>query len=250
MRTWVRSISWERRTRLLEVENLQSGYGPLQVLWDVSLEVRDGEFVAFLGPNGAGKTTTLRTISGLIRPRAGEVRFMGKPIGGQPAYQISKMGVSYLTEDLNLFRKMSVRENLILGAYSVQDKKKIRDSLEYVLDLFPVLKERQNQRAGTLSGGERKMLALGRGLMSDPKILLVDEPSLGLAPKLVRSVFEALQELNRRGITILLVEQNVSTSLHVTDRGYVIEQGRIVLQGASVDLLRNRHVKEAYLSVR
>jgi len=235
---------------LLEVSNLSSGYGHLQVLWDVSPRVSEGEFVALLGPNGAGKTTLLRTIAGLIQPWTGEVKFMGKQIGDLPAHQITRMGLSFITEDLNLFTGMSVRENLLLGAYTRRDKEKVKDSLDYVLDLFPVLAERQNQLAGTLSGGERKMLALGRGLMSDPCLLLVDEPSLGLAPKLVLLVFEALQELNRRGVTILLVEQNIGMSLRIADRGYVLEQGRIVLEGTNADMLENKHVKEAYLGIK
>lgn len=235
--------------KLLEVRSLNSGYGYLQVLWDVSLKVSEGEFVALLGPNGAGKTTLLRTVAGIIDPWAGEIRLMGKPIGGLPAHQIHKRGLSFIPEDLNLFEEMTVHENLLLGAHGIRDKKKIRDSLDYVLDLFPVLAERRNQLAGTLSGGERKMLALGRGLMSNPRLLLVDEPSLGLAPKLVLSVFEALQKLNQRGVTILLVEQNVGMSLHITDRGYVLEQGRMALKGASADLLGNAHVKAVYLGL-
>lgn len=233
---------------MLEASDLQASYGYLQVIWDVSLKISEGEFVALIGPNGAGKTTTLRTISGIIKPKAGEVRFMGKLIGGLSPDLISRMGISFITEDLNLFTGMSVRENLLLGAYGVRDKK-ITGFLDYVFNLFPVLKERQKQLAGTLSGGERKMLAIGRGLMGIPKMLLVDEPSLGLAPKLALSVFDALRELNQRGITILLVEQNVSTSLHITDRGYVLEHGRIVLEGKSADLVENEYVKEVYLGL-
>jgi len=234
---------------LLEIKNLSSGYGHLQVLRDVSLEVSEGEFIALLGPNGAGKTTLLRTITGIIQPWAGEIEFMGQQIGGLPTPQIARAGISFITEDLNLFGGMSVRENLILGAYTGRDRKKIQKSLDYVLDLFPVLGERRNQLAGTLSGGERKMLAVGRGLMSDPRLLLVDEPSLGLAPMLVLSVFKALQELRQRGVTILLVEQNVSTSLQIAERGYILEQGRIVLEGKSAGLLEDEHVKEAYLGL-
>jgi branched-chain amino acid transport system ATP-binding protein len=234
---------------LLEVNHLNSGYGHLQVLWDVSLQVSEGEFIALLGPNGAGKTTLLRTIAGIIEPWAGEITFMDQPIGGLPTPQITRSGVSFITEDLNLFARMSVRENLVLGAYIGKDRKKTRESLDYVLNLFPVLGERQNQLAGTLSGGERKMLAVGRGLMSEPRLLLVDEPSLGLAPMLVLSVFQALQELKQRGVTILLVEQNVNTSLHIAERAYILEQGRIVLEGESADLLQNQHVKEAYLGI-
>ncbi len=234
---------------MLEIKNLNSGYGHLQVLWDVSLEISEGEFLALLGPNGAGKTTLLRTITGIIQPWAGEIEFMGQQIGGLPTPQIARAGISFITEDLNLFGGMSVRENLILGAYTGRDRKKIQKSLDYVLDLFPVLGERRNQLAGTLSGGERKMLAVGRGLMSDPRLLLVDEPSLGLAPMLVLSVFKALQELRQRGVTILLVEQNVNMSLQIAERGYILEQGRIVLEGKSAGLLEDEHVKEAYLGL-
>jgi branched-chain amino acid transport system ATP-binding protein len=228
---------------------LQAGYDFLQVVWGVSLTIAEGEFVVLIGPNGAGKTTILRTIAGILKPKAGEVRLMGKLIGGVSPDRISNMGISFITEDLNLFTGMSVRENLLLGAYSVRDAKRVKDTLEYVFNLFTVLKERQKQLAGTLSGGERKMLAIGRGLMANPKVLLVDEPSLGLAPLLAVAVFNALQELNKSGNTILLVEQNVSTSLHITDRGYVLEQGRIVLEGKSADLLENQYVKEVYLGL-
>lgn len=234
---------------MLEVKGLDSGYGFLQVLWDVSLNVSEGEFVALLGPNGAGKTTTLKTIAGLLRSKAGEVKFQGKPIRNLPAHKISQMGISFVSESLNLFTGMSVRENLLLGAYTVRDRRKQLDSLEFVFHLFPRLKERASQLAGTLSGGERKMLAIARGMMSDPVLLLVDEPSLGLAPKLVLAVFDALETLRQRGVTILLVEQNVNTTLHITDRAYVLEQGRIVLEGKSADLLENEHVRNAYLGL-
>jgi len=234
---------------VLEVRGLNAGYDFLQVLWDVSLHVSEGEFVALLGPNGAGKTTTLRTIAGLIPPMTGEVFFRGEAIGNLPAYRISRMGISYISESLNLFTNMSVQENLLLGAYAVQDKRKELESLDFVFGLFPRLAERRHQLAGTLSGGERKMLAIARGMMSNPRLLLVDEPSLGLAPNLVQNVFAALQELRQRGVTILLVEQNVNATLEITDRGYVLEQGRIVLEGQSSDLRENEHVRSAYLGL-
>lgn len=234
---------------MLEVKNLQAGYDYLQVLWDVSLRVSQGEFVALLGPNGAGKTTILRTIAGVITPMAGEVRLHGESIGGLPAHQIHRKGLSFVPEDLNLFAGMTVHENLLLGAYGIRDKSRVKESLDLVLDLFPRLAERRNQLAGTLSGGERKMLGVARGLMSGPNLLLVDEPSLGLAPVLVMSVLETLQELNRNGVTILLVEQNANMTLHLTDRSYVLEQGRIALEGRSADLLENEHVQEAYLAL-
>lgn len=234
---------------MLEVKNLQAGYDYLQVLWDVSLHVSQGEFVALLGPNGSGKTTILRTIAGVITPMAGKVRLNGEPIGGLSAHQIHRKGLSFVPEDLNLFAGMTVHENLLLGAYGIRDKSRVKESLDLVLDLFPRLAERRNQLAGTLSGGERKMLGVARGLMSGPSLLLVDEPSLGLAPLLVMSVLEALQELNRNGVTILLVEQNVNMTLHLTDRSYVLEQGRIALEGTSASLLENEHVQEAYLAL-
>jgi branched-chain amino acid transport system ATP-binding protein len=235
---------------MLEITNVNAAYGHLQVLWDVSMTVPEGGFIALIGPNGAGKTTTLNTIAGLIRPSSGEIELMDVPLAGLPAYEVSQMGVSLVPQDLNLFAGMSVIDNLILGAYANRrDKQKVSQSLDFVFDLFPVLADRKKQLAGTLSGGERKMLALGRGLMAEPKVLLVDEPSLGLAPLLVKAVFEALQELNRRGITILLVEQNVRATLKMAQYGYVLEQGHIVLQGNSSDLLEGQHVREAYLGV-
>lgn len=232
---------------MLEVKDVSAGYSFLQVLWGVSLHVAQGEFVALVGPNGAGKTTTLRTIAGLIAPGRGEVLFKGEPIGGTAAHKVSRMGISFISESLNLFTAMSVRENLLLGAYIVRDKRRQLETLDFVLHLFPRLKERHNQLAGTLSGGERKMLAIARGMMSNPDLMLVDEPSLGLPPNLTMDVFRALEMLRQRGVTILLVEQNVNTTLHMTDRAYVVEQGRIVLEGRSQDLLENKHVREAYL---
>lgn len=236
-------------TALLEVENLNAGYGFLQVLWDVSLRVEKGEFVALLGSNGAGKTTTLRAIAGFIHPKKGDIRFKGQSIAGKPAYAISRMGIGFISESLNLFTNMTVRENLLLGAYQVRDKKKQLESLDFVYNLFPRLKERENQLAGTMSGGERKMLAIARGMMPRPELLLVDEPSLGLAPQLVVSVFRALESLRQQGVTILLVEQNVKATLRITDRGYVLEQGKIALQGKSAELANNEHVKTAYLGI-
>jgi ABC-type branched-subunit amino acid transport system ATPase component len=221
---------------LLEVKDVSAGYSFLQVLWGVSLHVAQGEFVALVGPNGAGKTTTLRTIAGLIAPGRGEVLFKDEPIGGTAAHKVSRMGISFISESLNLFTAMSVRENLLLGAYIVRDKRRQLETLDFVFHLFPRLKERHNQLAGTQSGGERKMLAIARGMMSNPDL-----------PNLTMDVFRALEMLRQRGVTILLVEQNVNTTLHMTDRAYVVEQGRIVLEGKSQDLLENKHVREAYL---
>jgi branched-chain amino acid transport system ATP-binding protein len=234
---------------MLELRNVNTSYDFLQILWDVSLQVADGEFVALIGPNGAGKTTTLRTVAGLLTPKSGEVLFKGKPIGHMPAHTVSRMGLSYISEGLNLFTDMSVRENLLLGAYAVNDKKQELETLEFVYHLFPRLKEREKQLAGTMSGGERKMLAIARGMMSNPQLLLVDEPSLGLAPHLTHDVFRALLELRKRGVTILLVEQNVNATLEITDRAYILEHGRIAMEGPSREMKANEHVRSAYLGI-
>jgi branched-chain amino acid transport system ATP-binding protein len=238
------------RFALLKIKALQAGYGFLQTLWDVSLEVEEGEFIALIGPNGAGKTTTLRSVAGIVRPLGGEIKFFNRSLIGLSPDRIAHLGVCFITEELNLFENMTVKENLILGAYMRRDQALIRQTLAMVLDLFPVLGERQKQLAGTLSGGERRMLALGRGLMADPRLLMVDEPSLGLAPILVATVFKALQELHKQGVTILLVEQNVGVSLNITNRAYVLEHGRIVLSGRSVELRENVYLKETYLGVQ
>jgi branched-chain amino acid transport system ATP-binding protein len=234
---------------LLELRNVNSKYDFLQILWDVSLNVGDGEFVALVGPNGAGKTTTLRTIAGLLAPMSGEIQFKEKAIAGMAAHLVSRLGISYVSEGLNLFTDMSVRENLLLGAYAVNDKKQELETLEFVYHLFPRLKEREKQLAGTMSGGERKMLAIARGMMSNPELLLVDEPSLGLAPHLTHDVFRALLELRERGVTILLVEQNVNATLEITDRAYILEHGRIAMEGPSQEMKANEHVRNAYLGL-
>jgi len=234
---------------LLELMNVNSKYDFLQILWSVSLQVGEGEFVALVGPNGAGKTTTLRTIAGLLAPMSGEITFKGQSIGGMSAHLVSRLGISYVSEGLNLFTDMSVRENLLLGAYAVNDKKQELETLEFVYHLFPRLKEREKQLAGTMSGGERKMLAIARGMMSNPELLLVDEPSLGLAPHLTHDVFRALLELRKRGVTILLVEQNVNATLEITDRAYVLEHGRVAMEGPSKEMKANEHVRSAYLGL-
>jgi len=231
---------------LLQVNNLDTSYGFLQILWGVSLNIAEGEFVGLIGPNGAGKTTTLRTIAGLLAPKNGDVIFKDRSIGGNPAYKISRMGISYVSEDLNLFTDMSVRENLLLGAYSIKEKEKKLETLDFVFNLFPRLEERKGQLAGTMSGGERKMLAIARGMMSTPELMLVDEPSLGLAPHLVTDVFNSLRTLNEAGVTILLVEQRVNATLEIASRAYVMEHGRAVIKTPSSDLRTNPHVKAAY----
>jgi ABC-type branched-subunit amino acid transport system ATPase component len=234
---------------VLEIKHLDAGYGFLQVVWDMNLEIHPGEFVALVGPNGAGKSTTLKTVAGLMAPKGGEVIFDGRSITNLPAHEISQMGLSFVSESLNLFVDMSVQENLLLGAYTIKDKARQLENVRFVYDLFPRLEARRRQLAGTLSGGERKMLAIGRGIMSSPRMMLVDEPSLGLAPKLTLDVFRALERLRQGGVTILLVEQNVNTTLRITDRAYVLEQGHIVLEGPSGELLQNEHVRKAFLGV-
>jgi branched-chain amino acid transport system ATP-binding protein len=234
---------------LLELKNLDSGYGFLQVLWNVSLQVEAGEYVCLIGPNGAGKSTTLKTIAGLLAPKKGDILFKEKSIGGLLANRVCEMGIGFISEETNLFTAMTVRENLAMGAYTVRDKKKIKGNLEFVLNLFPRLRERQKQLAGTMSGGERKMLAIARGMMATPDLLLVDEPSLGLAPQLTVDVFRALDVLRKNGVTLLLVEQNATKTLQVTDRGYILEKGKIALQGRSSDLGQNDHVRKVFLGV-
>ncbi len=234
---------------MLQVNHLDASYGFLQILWDVSLHVEEGEFIGLIGPNGAGTTTTLRAIAGILSPQGGDVVFKDQSIGGTPAYEVSRMGISYVSEDLNLFTDMSVRENLLMGAYAVKDKETQLETLDFVFGLFPRLEERQDQLAGTMSGGERKMLAIARGMMSNPELMLVDEPSLGLAPHLVTDVFHSLQRLRETGVTIMLVEQRVNATLEITNRGYVMEQGKIVMEGPSEELKTNEHIKAAYLGI-
>lgn len=234
---------------MLELKNLDSGYDFLQVLWGVSLTVEDGEFIALIGPNGAGKSTTLRTIAGLIKPKGGDILFNGDSIKNKPPHIISRMGISYVSEALNLFTDMSVEENLLLGAYAVKERETQLKTLDYIFELFPRLKERKDQLAGTMSGGERKMLAIARGMMSNPTLMLVDEPSLGLQPNLTYDVFAALLKLVKQGVTILLVEQNVNATLDITDRAYILEQGKIVMSGPSHDMKANEHVRNAYLGI-
>jgi branched-chain amino acid transport system ATP-binding protein len=234
---------------LLEVKNLNAGYGYLQILRDVSLTVDTGEYVCLVGPNGAGKSTTLKAIAGLVAPQGGEILFQGESIGGLPGNKVMKKGISLVSEAMNLFVNMTVDENLSMGAYTIRDKKLEKDRLDFVYDLFPRLGERRKQLAGTMSGGERKMLAIGRGLMSYPTLLLVDEPSFGLAPLLTESVFESLDVLVKQGLTIMLVEQNVTKTLAVTDRGYVLENGCIELSGKSSELATNPHVRKVFLGV-
>lgn len=235
---------------LLEVNNLNAGYGFLQILRDVSLTVDTGEYVCLVGPNGAGKSTTLKTIAGLLTPMSGQIRFNGEPIEGLAGNQVARRGIALVSEEMNLFVNMTVQENLAMGAYIIRDKQLQKQRLDFVFELFPRLVERRSQLAGTMSGGERKMLAIGRGLMSNPTLLLVDEPSFGLAPQLTESVFQSLDTLvKNEGVTIMLVEQNVTKTLAVTDRGYVLENGRIEMAGRSSDLACDAHVRKVFLGV-
>lgn len=234
---------------LLELKNLSAGYGYLQILRDISLSMDVGEYVCIVGPNGAGKSTTMKTIAGLIKPMSGQVLFKGEDISGLPASAVAKKGISFVSEEMNLFVNMTVQENLYMGAYTIRDKKVQNERLAFVFELFPRLAERKSQLAGTMSGGERKMLAIGRGMMSNPTLMLVDEPSFGLAPQLTASVFESLDVLKANGVTILLVEQNVTKTLAITDRGYVLENGKIGLEGKSSDLANDSYVKKVFLGV-
>lgn len=234
---------------MLEVSCLSAGYGKVQILWDLSLNVQEGEFVALVGANGAGKTTLLRTISGLMRPYSGTVSFLGKRIEQSDANQIVDLGLAHIPEGRKLFPDMSVRENLEMGAYPRRSWKQSKDTIKWVHRLFPRLQERSGQLVRTLSGGEQQMVAMGRGLMSRPKMLLVDEPSNGLAPLVVAEVFRTLKSLHEEGITILLVEQNVRQTLSIADRAYVVEHGKMVVEGACVMLRETDHIRKAYLGL-
>jgi branched-chain amino acid transport system ATP-binding protein len=232
---------------LLEVDRIETYYGNIRALKGVSLTVNKGEIVTLIGSNGAGKTTTLRTISGMLHPRRGQVRLEGKRIDTLPADQMVRLGLAHSPEGRRIFRRMTVQENLEMGAFARNDKAGIAADLERVLGLFPRLKERRAQQGGTLSGGEQQMLAMGRALMSKPTILLLDEPSMGLAPILVETIFGIVKDLNAAGNTILLVEQNALLALQIAHRGYVIETGQIVLEDTGANLLKSERVRKAYL---
>lgn len=232
---------------LLEVKNVRVSYGSVEALHGITLRVEEGEIVTLLGANGAGKSTTLLTISGLVRPKAGEIFFDGQPLSRLKSHDVVKLGIAQSPEGRRVFGPMSVIENLRLGAFSLGDYNRAEKNLEWIFDLFPRLHERQKQLAGTLSGGEQQMLAIGRALMAEPRLLLLDEPSLGLAPLLVRSIFQTIGEINRKGVTVLLVEQNARAALKKANRGYVLETGNVAMEDSAEKLLANPKIREAYL---
>jgi branched-chain amino acid transport system ATP-binding protein len=234
---------------LLRVSNIDVFYGGAQALWDVSLEVRSGELVALAGSNGAGKSTLLKTISGVIHPAKGSIEFAGMNITNLNAYDIVAQGISQVPEGRRLFPEMTVLQNLVIGSYNGKARAKREENLTRVYELFPLLQERKNQLAKTLSGGEQQMVAIGRGLMANPRVILIDEMSLGLSPLIVCELFRVLHEIRQRGITVLLVEQNVWQTLHEADRAYIMETGRIVLSGNALELCEEEEVREAYFGV-
>ena len=234
---------------MLELENVSSGYGKVQILWDVSFKIKEKEIVSIIGPNGAGKTTMVKTIMGLLPAKSGIIKFQEEPVQKLQPYEIVKRGLVMIPEGREIFPRMSVEENLLLGAYTIKDKGAVQDSKEKVYQIFPVLKKKEKAKAQTLSGGEQQMLVICRSLMSNPKLLILDEPSLGLAPIVVEKVLDTVAKINEDGVTILLVEQNIRDSLNVADRGYVLEEGKIILEGEGRELLSNSHIKEVYLGL-
>ena len=234
---------------MLEVENLSSGYGLIQILWDVSFKIGEKEIVSIIGPNGAGKTTLVRTLMGLLPTKNGIIRLKGENIENLAPYEIVKKGVTLIPEGREIFPRMTVKENMFLGAYTINDKAAVEESEEKVYQIFPVLKKKEKVLAQTLSGGEQQMLVIGRSLMSNPKLLILDEPSLGLAPIIIGKVLDTLRKINEEGVAVLLVEQNIRDSLNIANRGYVLEKGKIILEGNGRELLSNEHIKEVYLGI-
>ncbi|XEY15126.1 ABC transporter ATP-binding protein [Fervidobacterium thailandense] len=234
---------------MLEIEGLHVYYGAIHAIKGISFKVEPGKIVTLIGANGAGKTTTLSTIAGLIKPRRGKIIYNGHEIQGLPPHAINRMGICLVPEGRRIFPNLTVMENLMMGAYNRKDKNGVKQDLEWVFSLFPRLAERKNQLGGTLSGGEQQMLAISRGLMSRPRVMMMDEPSLGLAPILVEEVFEIIKKINKEGVTILLVEQNAVGALKISDYGYVLETGNITLEGPAKELLANEQVKKAYLGL-
>ena len=240
--------TWGKKP-ILKIENIDIFYDDLQVIWSVSFEVNRGEIVALLGSNGAGKSTILNTVSGLLTPASGSITFEDQRLDQVPAHKVIELGIAQVPEGRRLFPEMTVRENLIMGSLTPKAKAKRHESIEWVFRLFPRLQEREKQMAGTLSGGEQQMLALGRGLMSLPKLIMLDEPSLGLAPILVAEIFNIIKRIQQEGVTVLVVEQNTKHTLQICHRGYVLENGRVVLDGTGQELLDNEHVKQSYLGI-
>ncbi len=234
---------------MLKVEAIESGYGEINVLWGVDLQVEEGELVALVGANGVGKSTLLRTISGLITPRQGDIVFRNQSLSNKTCEDIVRAGVSHIPEGRQLFQGLTVKENLIMGGFLRKDSGGMNQDMERVFDLFPVLRDRVNQLAGTLSGGEQQMCAIGRGLMAKPRLLIIDELSLGLSPIVTEQILEVVQEIHKHGLTLLIVEQDVQSILEICDRGYVMETGKIAMQGPASELLKNDHVKSAYLGI-
>jgi len=234
---------------MLEIENVSAAYGMIQILWDVSFKIKKKEIVSIIGPNGAGKTTLVKTIMGLLPAKSGTIRFKGENIENLPPYEIVKKGVSLIPEGREIFPRMTVKENLLLGAYTINDKQQVKESRERIYQIFSVLRKKEKALAQTLSGGEQQMLVIGRSLMSNPELLILDEPSLGLAPIIVAKVLDTLRQINEEGVAVLLVEQNIRDSLNIADRGYVLEEGKIIIEGKGRELLSNEHIKEVYLGI-
>ncbi len=235
---------------LLKVDQIEVAYGEVQILYGTSLQVEKGEIVSLVGANGAGKTTTVKTIAGFLHPFRGTVTFLDQRIDHLPPFHITAIGISHIPEGRKLFSSMTVKENLLMGSYLPEPKKRRKESIEWMMGLFPILRERSKQIAGTLSGGEQQMLAIGRGLMSRPKLLMLDEPSLGLAPLMVHLILNTIQQLNTQGMTVLLVEQNITQSLKLAHRGYILEHGVVVMEGGGNELLANPHTQKVYLGLK
>jgi branched-chain amino acid transport system ATP-binding protein len=234
---------------MLEAENVSAGYGMIQILWNVSFKIKEKEIVSIIGPNGAGKTTLVKTIMGLLPVKTGTIQFNGEHIENLPPYEIVKKKISLIPEGRDIFPRMSVEENILLGAYTIKDKQRVKDSQERIYQIFPVLRKKERALAQTLSGGEQQMLVIGRSLMSNPELLILDEPSLGLAPIIVAKVLDTLRQIHDEGVAVLLVEQNIRDSLNIADRAYVLEEGKIIIEGEGRELLSNDHIKEVYLGL-
>ncbi|MCJ7613780.1 ABC transporter ATP-binding protein [Candidatus Bathyarchaeota archaeon] len=234
---------------MLEAKKVSAGYGMIQILWNVSFKIKEKEIVSIIGPNGAGKTTLVKTIMGLLPANTGTIQYKGANIDNLPPYEIVKKKISLIPEGRDIFPRMTVEENILLGAYTINDKQQVKESQERIYQLFPVLRKKEKSLAQTLSGGEQQMLVIGRSMMSSPELLILDEPSLGLAPIIVAKVLDTLRQINDEGVAVLLVEQNIRDSLNIADRAYVLEEGKIIIEGEGRELLSNDHIKEVYLGL-